>query len=55
MDSVKQFETMAALRAYAERMIQAAPGDVRPSVAKYSYADVVARMAELVKQLETRS
>lgn len=55
LDRVKQFETMAAIRAYASRILEAPPGDTRPCVASYSYASPIARMVELAKQLETRS
>ena len=55
MDDTKQFETMAAIRAYANQIAQQPPKDLRPSTAKYDYADNIAKMVTLVKLLETRS
>lgn len=55
MDDQKQYETMAALRAYATEIAGEPSRDLRPSQAKFAYADRIARMAVLVKALETRS
>lgn len=48
----KQFETMAAIRAYADEIVKQAPGDIRPSNAYYSYRLKITRMMELQKQLD---
>lgn len=55
MDDHKQFETMAAIRAYARELIDLPPTDIRPSTARTIYAKHIDRMAELVKQLERNS
>jgi hypothetical protein len=55
MDDRKQFETMATIRAYATEIAHAPPRDLRPSTARLDYAEKIARMAALVKDLETRS
>lgn len=50
MNREKQFETMAALRAYASEIANASPSDLRPSQAA-TYKEWVTRMAALVKEL----
>jgi hypothetical protein len=55
MDDQKQFETMAAIRAYAQEIVQQSASDIRPSTARAIYGKNITRMADLAKVLEQRS
>ena len=48
-DYDKQFETMALIRAYANKLLSATEGDCRPSTAEKLYAEPIDRMVVLAR------
>lgn len=54
-ENILQYETMAAIRAYAIEIAAMPSHDIRPSTALSDYQDKIKRMHELAKKLNGRS